>query len=680
MDSSQIVCVGGLDSTKCSMEWPADYSVETLALAIQEWPMNSQFDVSSLCLRLRRPSHCIRRVSKQERRKYPSVPFTDCLLYLFTLLSVVKPKGRYMAGVGTAVASSSGGGQGQPEMDKELRKAATSGDSTSMKDMVASRDPSILLGKTPQGNTCLHISSSYGHEGFCREVLLLEESLLKAVNLDEETPLIVAVRSGCISLAYFLLKRCREPRLRKTILQKDRFGFNALHHAILNGHKNLALYLIAEAPALSQATGKCNESPLFFAVRRNFTHIYDKLMQYPNCAYSGGQHGYNCLHAAVRNGDQALAQTIMDKHPELAREADMYSCSPIRDAVLFGKIDILRIMLEHDSTLGYEINSTGSPLLLAAADRGRVAAARELLKYCPDAPYSKEDGKTLLHVAALHNNAKFVEFVLKTPLLRRLVNVQDNEGKTALHYAVQECNPRVVVALLSHEDVDATLLDNSGFSAAWGLSGVMGNAKTLNWNEVMMLMSKANPQDAASLHNLHVKAMRETTEASRKDAKSLTQRYTTNTSLVAILITTITFAAAFTLPGGYSSAAGSEGLPIMSQKVSFKAFLISDTLAMCSSFAVAFICIVARWEDYEFLLYYRSFTKKLMWFAYMATTTAFSTGLYTVLSPRLHWLAIAICVLVALLPIFTWMLGEWPVLKLRFRLRKTFNSDLLDMV
>uniref|UniRef100_A0A453GWX3 PGG domain-containing protein n=1 Tax=Aegilops tauschii subsp. strangulata TaxID=200361 RepID=A0A453GWX3_AEGTS len=94
----------------------------------------------------------------------------------------------------------------------------------------------------------------------------------------------------------------------------------------------------------------------------------------------------------------------------------------------------------------------------------------------------------------------------------------------------------------------------------------------------------------------------------------------------------------------------------MSRKFAFQAFLISDVLAMCSSFVVAFICIIARWEDYEFLLYYRSFTKKLMWFAYVATTTAFSTGLYTVLAPRVHWLAIAICVMVALLPILTKLL------------------------
>ena len=67
----------------------------------------------------------------------------------------------------------------------------------------------------------------------------------------------------------------------------------------------------------------------------------------------------------------------------------------------------------------------------------------------------------------------------------------------------------------------------------------------------------------------------------------------------------------------------------MARKIAFKAFLISNALAMCSSLAVAFICVIARLEDLEFLLYYRSFTKKLMWFAFMATTTAFATGLYT---------------------------------------------------
>ena len=199
-------------------------------------------------------------------------------------------------------------------------------------------------------------------------------------------------------------------------------------------------------------------------------------------------------------------------------------------------------------------------------------------------------------------------------------------------------------------------------------------------NEVSMLMLKADPQNAPVIHNLHKQVKDEVTNLSKKDIKTLTQTYTGNTSLVAILIATITFAAAFTLPGGYSTDAGNEGLPIMAKKVAFQAFLISDTLAMCSSLAVAFICIIAKWEDLEFLIYYRSFTKKLMWFAYMATTTAFATGLYTVLAPHLQWLAVAVCVLTGLLPIVTKLLGEWPILKLRFRLGRTFKSELLDMV
>jgi hypothetical protein len=199
-------------------------------------------------------------------------------------------------------------------------------------------------------------------------------------------------------------------------------------------------------------------------------------------------------------------------------------------------------------------------------------------------------------------------------------------------------------------------------------------------NEICMLMLKADPKDKGEIHNLYKAVKDDVTEKSRSEIRSLTQTYTSNTSLVAILIATITFAAAFTLPGGYSNDSGSEGLPIMARKLAFQAFLISDTLAMCSSLSVAFICIIARWEDLEFLVYYRSFTKKLMWFAYMATTTAFATGLYTVLAPRLLWLAIAVCIVSFSLPIFTKLVGEWPVLRLKILIGRRLKSEFPDIV
>ncbi|VAH86503.1 unnamed protein product [Triticum turgidum subsp. durum] len=534
-----------------------------------------------------------------------------------------------------------------------------------MKEM-ASQDPSIFLGTTLAGNTCLHISSIHGHQAFCTDVVELEESLLAALNLEGDTPLLSAVTSGHVSLASVLLQCYRAPGLSESILEQDIDGCNALHHAIRNGHRELALELIEAKPALSTHVNIWSESPMYIAALRDFIDVSEKLLEIPDSAHTG-PYGYNTLRAAVRNGNPVLAKRIMETRPWLAREADNDGHTPLSAAVCYDQIGVLRVMLEHDCSLGYELPRDGSPLLSEAAIGGHIAVAQELLKHCPDAPYRETKGLcwTSLHTAVWYDQVEFAEFIMRTSQLRKLVNMQDMNGRTALHGAIQKCSPKMVAALLSQKGIDTIVIDN---------------AKTLNWNEVAMLMSKANPQDAANLHNLQIFAKRKASEESRKDAKSLTQTYTSNTSLVAILIATITFAAAFTLPGGYNNDDGSEGLPIMSKKFAFQAFLISDVLAMCSSFAVAFICIIGRWGDYEFLVYYRSFTKKLLWFAYIATTTAFSTGLYTVLAPRLHWLAIAICVMVALLPILTKLLGEWPVLKLRFRLGKTFNSDLLDMV
>jgi len=67
----------------------------------------------------------------------------------------------------------------------------------------------------------------------------------------------------------------------------------------------------------------------------------------------------------------------------------------------------------------------------------------------------------------------------------------------------------------------------------------------LKQNEVFMLMLKADPQDASSIAVIHNEVKAKVTISTREDIKSLTLTYTGNTSLVAILIATITLAAAF---------------------------------------------------------------------------------------------------------------------------------------
>lgn len=199
-------------------------------------------------------------------------------------------------------------------MDKRLLEAAASGDSKSMQDM-ASQDASILLGTTPQGNTCLHISSIQGHEEFCQDVLVLNQSLISKVNFDGETPLIAAMMGGHASLASILLRRCCILNLNEVILQEDKDRCNALHHAINYNHKDLAMELIVAEPCLSKGVNKYNESPMFMAAMRDFTDIVQKLLEIPDSAHEG-TYSHNALHATARNGN--AGKSIMTCNPSVS--------------------------------------------------------------------------------------------------------------------------------------------------------------------------------------------------------------------------------------------------------------------------------------------------------------------------------------------------------------------------
>ncbi|XBI69250.1 hypothetical protein VPH35_048342 [Triticum aestivum] len=196
---------------------------------------------------------------------------------------------------------------GQSSMDERILKAATFGVFWDI-EVLATKSPSILLGVTPQGNNCLHISTIHGHEEFCLYALALERSLLEKVNCENETPLVIAVSLGHASLASKLLQQCcRRPRLSRAILQQDRYGFNALHHAIRNGHKQLALDLIAEESALSRAVTKYTESPMFIAVMRNYVDVSEKLLDVDDSS-DVGQYERHALHAAARNGNKEAGE------------------------------------------------------------------------------------------------------------------------------------------------------------------------------------------------------------------------------------------------------------------------------------------------------------------------------------------------------------------------------------
>jgi ankyrin repeat protein len=174
-----------------------------------------------------------------------------------------------------------------------------------------------------------------------------------------------------------------------------------------------------------------------------------------------------------------IVRRIMKARPWLAREENGDKFTPMCKALLTGKTDILTVLLENDPSLGYLLSSNIPPLVTAAA-AGHVGTARELLKHCPDTPYCDATGWTCLHAAVRYGRMEFVQFLLGSKQLPPLVNMQYN-GRSALHVAAQRPNSGIISALLLHQGIDITLLNNRGQTARQALPAAAKDKEDSIW-------------------------------------------------------------------------------------------------------------------------------------------------------------------------------------------------------
>jgi hypothetical protein len=121
------------------------------------------------------------------------------------------------------------------------------------------------------------------------------------------------------------------------------------------------------------------------------------------------------------------------------------------------------------------------------------------------------------------------------------------------------------------------------------------------------------------------------------------QDSTITVSVVSVLILTISFAAAFQLPGGYSSGGDKpEGTPELANKYSFQAFVLANSLAaFCSSMAtislmfagVTAVDIHTRMAAFSISIIFVNNSARCL-------IAAFAFGTYAVLAPVAHAAAV----------------------------------------
>jgi hypothetical protein len=121
--------------------------------------------------------------------------------------------------------------------------------------------------------------------------------------------------------------------------------------------------------------------------------------------------------------------------------------------------------------------------------------------------------------------------------------------------------------------------------------------------------------------------------------------------IISVLIATVTFASAFTLPGGsYQSASdgGVPGTPILAGSYAFSAFILADALAFICSFLATFSVVIASTPAVELSVrhWYTNVSGMLLHASGRSLMASLGLGLYLVLAPTAHAIAVVVCVII----------------------------------
>ncbi|XXG72586.1 hypothetical protein AAC387_Pa07g1652 [Persea americana] len=518
--------------------------------------------------------------------------------------------------------------------------------------------PDLRLTLTPQQNTALHIAVSFNQEDLARKIIelcppLLYESNSKGHNI----PLHIAAKGGHLHLARLLTIEAGAPgdleegtsqrvpgeMLRKTNLE----GNTPLHEALKMGHGKMALCLLDldEEQELGGIVNHARESPLYLAVGAKLKAVVLKLLHRRNCSIEGPD-GQTPLHIAVINGRFRWGVEMVEillRHftRRDVERVDRFGKTALHYAAALGCRTSLVALVSANPSLVYVADNDGnSPLHIIVKDGHQFPMAKDILSSnaCA-AEILGRKGRNILHVAVMNGNLPMLKFLLQVPELKVLINEPDSDGNTPLHLAVKIHFFRMVTVLLRN-----------------GASGRITNKKGLTPRDVNDFDEEFNFKrnlisvslacfGAVNSPLAWVKKMSLGKRGTPYPCNSELRSLANTVSVVAALTATATFASAFTFPGGYKNNDPGEVLLVFIRRTALKAFVLSDTVAFCSSLTLAFLMVYTLWGNQAFLVTALGVSTVLLWVAVSGTVVALASALYLLLTDESLWLAIAvICV------------------------------------
>lgn len=523
-------------------------------------------------------------------------------------------------------------------------------------------------------DSILHVVAASGDDEDCLRCASVIHSkakhLLDAGNGQGDTPFHYAARAGGIKMLSHLIDLARtedgggDARVKEALRKHNKQGETALHAAIRLSDKQIGeamvTKLMEEDAGLACIPHENAGSPLYLAVSLGLDGIAD-LLHFKNTELSySGPHGQNVLHIAVLRG-KAMTKKLLDWNNVLTKQADQRTGStPLHIAISWGSQskDVIKLLLDNDESLAFQSDNLGSFPIHVAAMRKSWSTIRILLKKAPRcAELCDAQGQTFLHVAIKNQRPSvFGRWHNHTLYPSSILNVQDHDGNTPLHLAAMVGNQWSFYLLIHNPQVQLDLVNNKGqtpLDIAWMMVPQGLNYLLHPRNRIYVLLKGAGAKTGTYgrcdwFLKENIPPINE-----KEEEKKITDS-TQIIGIGSVLIVTVAFAAAFTLPGGFRTddAKGkphTAGTAMLAENPVFNAFIVANTLALvCSALAtmnvmfagVPAVDIRTRMSAFVISIFFVYVSAKSL-------AAAFVLGLYVVMMPAAPVTAYVSCAIVA---------------------------------
>lgn len=457
-------------------------------------------------------------------------------------------------------------------------------------------------------------------------------------------------------------------------------GDTPLHSAIRVGNLKEALRILSnyqkqeELKDLLIKQNQSGETALYVAAEIGSVDIVKELINHLDVGSASlrATNGFDAFHIAAKRGDLDVLKVLTEALPELLMTTDLSNTTALHTAAAQGHFDVVDFLLEKKSSLANIARNNGKTALHSAARNGHLNVVESLMNKEPGiALRTDKKGQTALHMAVKGHNAELVDVMVKPDC--SVLNMVDSKCNTALHIATRKGRAEIVLKLLSYKATDKEAINKSR-ETALDTAEKIGNfhiACILREHGVRSAKVLELPTNVAPARELkqtvsdikhEVHDQIEHTLQTRRRMQHITRRLNkmhreginnaiNSSTVVAILIASIAFAAIFSVPGQYVDDPNNipPGLSLGEANIAprneFMVFFIFDSVALFISLAVVVVqtsvIIIEKKAKRQMV----AVINKLMWLACVCVSVAFLALSYIVVGEKQRWLAISVTVI-----------------------------------